>query len=166
MNLDDYLDQLNWPGDTPANIEAAHSLEAFTDDSRVMDVLCAAAVHTDSHTLREVLLKVLKTNTAGAYARFSDVALWSKKPLERKHALMILSLMGCGSAKNAVISGLYDPDASVRKAAAMNVGLYDDKDVKHSLERYFERHGYDLTLALIAEGSNGGEPLTSRLTMI
>jgi HEAT repeat protein len=84
--------------------------------------------------------------------RFSDYALWSKDPVARKHALMNLSLMGCRHAKDAVISGLYDPDASVRRAAAMSAGLYDDKGVHMALEHYFEKHRYDLTVSFVDGG--------------
>jgi HEAT repeat protein len=51
-----------------------------------------------------------------------------------------------------VISGLSDPDASVRKAAALNTGLYDDKDVLDAQERYFEKHRFGLTLSFIGDG--------------
>jgi hypothetical protein len=61
-------------------------------------------------------------------------------------------LLGSKTAKNAVISGLHDPDASVRRAAAMSTGLYDDKDVLDALERYFERHRFGLTLSFIGDG--------------
>jgi len=48
--------------------------------------------------------------------------------------------------------GLSDPDASVRKAAALNTGLYDDKDVLDAQERYFEKHRFGLTLSFIGDG--------------
>jgi hypothetical protein len=51
-----------------------------------------------------------------------------------------------------VIGGLSDPDTSVRKAAALNTGLYDDKDVLDAQERYFEKHRFGLTLSFIGDG--------------
>lgn len=152
MDLQHNLNQLMGFEDNHTKIDIARRLEAFTDDSRVMDVLCTAAVYTDHHELREVLLDVLKTNPAGAFTRFSDCALWSKDPVARKHALINLSLMGCREATDAVISGIYDPDASVRQAAAMSAGLYDDKSVRLALENYFENHRFELTLSFIADG--------------
>jgi hypothetical protein len=152
MSLQEYLDQLIGPSTNQKKIGAAHCLAPFTHDSRVMDALCEAAVSTNSHKVRETLIDVLKTNSAGAGMRFSDDALWSKDPVVRKWALVNLSLLGCSDAKQAVINGLNDPDASVRKAAAMNAGLYADKDVHNELERYFENHRFGLTLSFISEG--------------
>lgn len=149
MDLEHCLNQLMGLADNSTKIDIAMRLEAFTANSRVMDVLCTAAVYTDHHDLREVLLDVLKTNAAGAYRRFSDYALWSKDPVARKYALMNLSLMGCREAKDAVISGLYDPDVSVRKAAAMSAGLYEDKSVHLALEHYFGNKRLELTLSCI-----------------
>ncbi len=154
MDLQDCLNQMMSLADNHTKIEIARRLKAFTAESRVMDVLCTAAVYTDHHELREVLLEVLKTNSAGAAIRFSDYALWSKDPLARRHALMNLGLMGCRDAKNAVISGLYDPDASVRKAAAMSAGLYDDNGVHKALEHYFEHNRLELTFSLLDSGPN------------
>ena len=152
MNLQHCLNQLMSLADNQKKMETARRLESFTDNTKVMDVLCTAAVYTDHYGLREVLLDVLKNNLAGAYARFSDYALWSKDPVARKHALMNLNLMGCREAIDAVISGLYDPNASVRKAAAMSAGLYDDKNVQIALEHYFETHRFELTFAFIGDG--------------
>ena len=143
MDLQYRLNQLMGFEDNLTKMETARQLEPFTDDSRVMDVLCTAAVYTDHHGLREVLLKVLKTNPKGAYIRFSDYVLWSKDPVARKYALINLSLMECQEAPDAVISGLFDPDASVRKAAAMSAGLYEDKSVDMALEHYFESYRLD-----------------------
>jgi hypothetical protein len=152
MDLQKHIDQvIGVPGDH-RTIQAARMLASCTDDHQVMDALCEAAVSTTSHKVREVLIDVLKTNPAGACRRFSDYALWSDHPSCRKWALVNLSLMACRSAKNAVISGLSDPDASVRKAAALNTGLYDDKDVLDAQERYFEKHRFGLTLSFIGDG--------------
>jgi hypothetical protein len=88
MDLQYRLNQLMGFADNRTKMETARQLEPFTHDSRVMDVLCTAAVYTDHHELREVLLEVLKTNPSGAYTRFSNVALWSKDPVGRKYALI------------------------------------------------------------------------------
>ena len=152
MDLQQSLNQLMGLTDNHTKMETARRLKAYTDDSQVMNVLCTTAVYTDHHGLRETLLDVLKANSAGAYMRFSDYALWSKDPVARRHALVNLSLMGCQVAKDAVISGLYDPDASVRKAAALSAGLYDDQGVYMALEHYFEKHRFELTRSFIAEG--------------
>jgi len=150
MNIHRYLDQLNGSAENE-KIEAARCLAPFTHDARVMDALCAEAARTTSHKVRQFLIDVLKSNPAGAYQRFSNEALWSKDAVVRKWALMNLGLMGCREAKNAVISGLHDPDASVRKAAALWAGLYEDKDVQNVLELFFERHRFDLIRSSMAE---------------
>ena len=146
------IDQVLGLSSDHQTIQAARVLASCTDDSQVVDALCKAAVCTTRHEVREALLEVLKVNPADACKRFADVALWSPTPSCRKWALINLSLMGCNTAKNAVISGLHDPDASVRRAAAMSTGLYDDKDVLDEQERYFERHRFGLTLSFIGEG--------------
>lgn len=155
MNLQPYINQLVNPVDSTKAIEATLALAAFTDDATVMDAMCTAAVKTGSRKLRDVLIDVLKANSAGACVRFADDALWSENPTVRKWALVNLSLMRCREAKDAVISGLYDVDASVRKAAALNTGLYEDSDVHDALALYFENHRLDLTLSLIADGLEG-----------
>lgn len=152
MNIQQHIDQLISPTDSLRKIEAARCLAPYTDDSHVMDMLCAEAVYTTSNSVREVLIDVLKTNPAGAYQRFSNEALWSKNPAVRKWALANLSLMGCREAKNAVISGLHDPDGSVRKAAALSTGLYMDTDMQNEFEHFFEKHRFDLALSFIADG--------------
>ena len=162
MHFQDDLNLLMGFAENRKKIDIARRMEPFTDDSRVMDVLCTTAIYTDHHALREVLLDVLKTNPAGAFVRFSDYALWSKDPVARKHALINLSLMGCRKAQDAVISGLYDPDASVRQAAAMSAGLYDDIGVRAALERYFENHWFELTLSFIADGVDAIRKRTRR----
>lgn len=154
MSLHDYLNLMTGQSTNLQKIGAAHCLEPFTHDSQVMDALCEAAVSTTSHRVRDVLIDVMKTNPTGACIRFSHDALWSKNPAVRKWALVNMSLLGCHEAKHAVINGLHDPDASVRKAAALNAGLYADKEVQNALERYFETHRFDLTLAFIADGFN------------
>ena len=133
-------------------VDAVRSLASYTHESRVMDALCEVAVVTDNIHVREASIEALKSNPAGAQLRFSDIALWSDNPIARKWALVDLSLMGCCDAKDAVISGLYDPDAAVRKAAAMSAGLYTDADVLNALEHYFESHRFSLTLTFLEEG--------------
>ena len=152
MNLQPYIQQLVNLADADQAIDAARALAGATNNAEVMDALCLAAVRTDSHKLRETLIEVLETNSAGACVRFSNDALWSQNPTVRKWALVNLSLMRCRDAKDAVISGLYDVDAAVRMAAAINTGLYDDADVKAALDFYFEHHRLDLALSMITDG--------------
>lgn len=138
MQIQQILRRMVDDSETTAKIKGAYGLMPFVHDSRVLDVLCEAAVTTTRHRFRCALIDILKGNAAGACKRFSDDVLWSKNPTARKWALVNLSLMGCKDAKNAVISGLYDPDATVREAAALNVGLYADETVQAVFDRYFE----------------------------
>ena len=123
MDLRGYILQIIGLSEVREKISAARALASFTDDAQVTAALCETAVYTTSHRLREVLIDVLKSNPAGACLRFSDYALWAPVPSCRKWALVNLSLLDCREAKEAVIGGLSDPDAAVRKAAAMNAGL-------------------------------------------
>jgi hypothetical protein len=152
MNVQEYIDHVYDPMDDRQKIETARALASYTDQPRVMDALCETVVNATNHTVREAIIDILKThNPGGASMRFSDTALWSTNPVSRKWALVSLSLLGCREAKDAVISGLYDPDADVRKAAAMNAGLYADENVKEALEQYMHNHRLDLSLSLIAD---------------
>lgn len=154
MNPQDCLNLLTGPADHRAKMEAARSLATLVKESQVMDVLCKAAVTTTHRGLRDVLLDVLKANPAGACKRFSDIALQAKDPAKRKHALTNLRLLDCREAKQAVIGGLYDPVASVRKAAAMSAVGYGDRSVHMALEHYFESRRFEHVLSLIINGMN------------
>lgn len=149
-----YLEKVIGPSDSREKIKAVRALAPFTDDLRVMEALCEAAVTTTSHRLREHLIEALKFNPAGACMRFAEEALWSPTPSRRQWALVNLSLLDCREASEAVIHGLNDPHASVRRAAAMSAGLYDDAEVLRALERYFEKHRFELTLSFIGAGVN------------
>ena len=109
----------------------------ITMDSSVLDSLCKNAVETKDHEFREALIEILKINSEEAYKRFVTYALHSPDPIQRRWALVNLSLMECGTAKEAVLNGLRDPDTEVRIAAAMNAGLYDDQEVLAALEHFF-----------------------------
>ncbi len=108
-----------------------------TIDSRVLDSLCKNAVETKDYEFRETLLDILKNNAEEAHKRFIDYAVHSPDPIQRRWALVNLSLMECRTAKEAVLNGLWDPDQEVRMAAAMNAGLYDDREVLAALEHFF-----------------------------
>lgn len=152
MELQVHIDQMYAMSDDRQTIQSARVLAGYTDDALVMDALCAAAVYTRSQRVRETLIALLKNNAAGACMRFADYAQFSVNSNRRKWALVNLSLMGCREAKEAVLCGLKDPAASVRKAAALSTGLYDDKAVQSAQERYFENHRFGLTLSFIGEG--------------
>lgn len=152
MERQDHIDQLYAMADGRQTIQSARALAGYTDDARVMDALCAAAIYTRSHRVREALISVLKNNPAGACMRFAKDAQFSANSSRRKWALVNLSLMGCREANDAVINGLKDADASVRRAAALSTGLYADKDMLSAQERYFENNRFGLTLSFISEG--------------
>lgn len=149
MNVQHDIERLVGASSIPHRIGAARRLSLYTHENRVMDALCAAAVRTDCRELREVIIEALGSNPAGACTRFTDDALWSQDSTVRRWALVNLSLMGCRKAAEAVISGFYDPDPAVREAAAMNVGLYNDRDVHEAFTHYFEQQRLDLLLAVI-----------------
>lgn len=138
-----YINKIMGCPEINEKIEAARCLISFVHEPLVMDVLCDAAVTTTSQKFRGVILEVLKSRAEEACKRFSDAVLWSKSSAVRRWALVNLSLMGCRDAQNAVISGLYDPDASVREAAVRNIDLYADKGVRKVFDHYFKTHDED-----------------------
>jgi hypothetical protein len=152
MDLQPYFEELNGPSKTKNKIQIIHFLAPLVKDPKVMDVFCDAAISTTDHHLRTVVIDTLKENPAGASSRFSHTALHSNDPVKRKWALVNLSLMGCNDAPDAVINGLNDAHASVRKAAAMSTGLYQDKVVNNAFERYFEMNRFGLTVSCISNG--------------
>lgn len=152
MERDVCISCLAGDGKESQRIAAARRLSHLTEDPEVMDALCATAVRTVDYRLREVLIGILKASPAGASMRFIDYAMWASIPAVRQFALLNLSLLECRDAKFAVINGLRDPDASVRRAAALNAGLYKDQGVINALEHYFERHRFSLTASFAKEG--------------
>ncbi len=111
--------------------------QPVTMGSSVLDALCQNAVETKDYEFREALLDILKNNAEEVHKRFIDYAVHSPDPIQRRWALVNLSLMECGTAREAVLSGLRDPNTEVRIAAAMNAGLYDDREVLAALEHFF-----------------------------
>ncbi len=141
MQLHQYINQIIGCHEISEKIAAARCLISFIHEPLAMDVLCEVAVTTTSQKFRKVLLEVLRNRAEEAQKRFSDAVLWSNSSFVRRWALVNLSLMGCSDAKNAVISGLYDPNASVREAAVRNIGLYTDEEVRMVFDHYFKTQG-------------------------
>ena len=117
---------------------AAYWIRQVETDGKVLDLLCKNAVETRHYDIREALINLLKNNSEEANLRFVDYALHSSDSGHRRWALVNLGLMECRTAKEAVLKGLQDPDVEVRMAAALNAGLYSDKDVLKALEHFFE----------------------------
>lgn len=157
MNLGDLIHHLV-KGDECGVIEAARLLERYTYDEQIIDALCTVAVQTNSNKVRYALLEVLKHNTGYAYRRFSDDVKRSKNPTIRKNALLNLSLMGCRESKDAVLLGLNDTDPSVRSAAALSNGLYDDREAQEAFEGYFDRLKFQSILESIANRMESLQP--------
>ena len=137
--------------DEDAQINAARCLHKYAFDRGVLNILCTVAVEAISGKLRDALIKTLKLNPEEANRWFKNCAMNSPEPVQRRRALISLSLMECHTAKEAVIQGLQDPHRSVRIGAALNAGLYNDKDVTKALENYFEKKPLDLALESFAE---------------
>ncbi len=133
------------PLDEDSQVDAVRQLNKYTKDRGVLNLLCTAAVEEISGKLRDALIQSLKLNEEEANRWFKKCAINSPYPAERRRALIALSLMDCQTAKEAVIQGLQDPHRSVRVVAALNAGLYYDKDVLKALENYFEKKPFDFT---------------------
>ena len=149
MDKKKLLNLLITTADEAAQIDAARRLKKYTRDQGVLNLLCTTAVEAISDKLRDALIKTLKFNPEEANRWFKKCAMNSPGPAQRRRALIALSLMECQTAKEAVIQGLHDPNRSVRVGAALNAGLYYDKDVLKALENYFEKRPLDFTLESI-----------------
>lgn len=122
-----------------SKIDAVCRLDPHFNDDDVLDLLVREAIDTDSRRVREAAIKTLKENPIEANRRFCRIARCSENPTDRRGALICLSLMECRNAKTAVLQGLNDPHRSVRIAAAVHIGLYNDPDVIDAFELFFER---------------------------
>ena len=147
-------------------INAICQLVSYIDDSKVLDALCCEAIETDSHRVREALIKTLKGNQEEANRRFSQIALCAKDPTHRRWALINLSLMECRDAKEAVMQGLRDTHRSVRIAAAFNTGLYNDSDVVNAFEMFFECNRFSLALDGLRQAAKPFLPLINKVKKI
>jgi hypothetical protein len=125
---------------------ATHRIRQIASDSSVLSSLCKAAIETKHHDVREALIEILKNNAEEACKGFSDYAIQSPNANRRRWALVSLSLMECRTAKEAVLHGLQDSERKVRVAAAMNAGLYDDKEVLAALEHFFTTNRFACVL--------------------
>ena len=160
------IEQVNGVSEDRVKIDAVRQLGPYIDDAEVLDGLCREAIETDSHRVREALIKTLKCNGDQANRRFSHIARCAKDPTDRRWALINLSLMECPNAKEAVLQGLKDPHRSVRIAAAFNAGLYCDTDVVNALELFFERSRPLFVLDGVCQAVKPFLPLMKRLSKI
>ena len=147
-------------------INVIRQLEPYINDAKVLDAMCLEAIQTDSHRVREALIKILKGKPVEANRRFSQIAICANYPAYRRRALTNLSLMECRDAKEAVMHGLSDMHRSVRIAAALNTGLYNDRDVVNALELFFERNRFWLVLDGLRQAGNPLLPLREKVKKI
>jgi hypothetical protein len=114
------------------------SRKVLTDE--IIEVLCKLAIDTDEFDVRLAALDFLRNQygekAANIFSRYSI----GGTDRERRWAFMNLSLIGCRSKVDVIIKGLNDPAESVQRAAAMNVGLYQDSRFLKEIEYYFERN--------------------------
>jgi len=148
MEKQSLLNLLVNTSDEDSQIYAARRLHKYCHDRGVLNLLCTATVDAINEKLRDALIKTLKLSPEKANGWFKNCAMNSLNPAQRRRALIVLSLMECQTAKEAVIQGLQDSNRSVRIGAALNAGLYYDKDVIKALENYFERNPLDFTWEL------------------
>lgn len=137
MNKEKLINQLRHALQERDKLEAVYCLEPFMDDPMVLESLCATAIENIDHRLREALIGKLKKVSEMANQYFMKCAVDSPNTVQRCWSLVNLSLLGCRSAKEAVLTGLKDSAKSVRIAAAFNVGLYDDEELQEMLDKFF-----------------------------
>jgi len=157
---------LNEVSEDHLKVDAIRRLGLYINDAKVLDALCREAIKTDSHRVREALIKTLKGNQEEANRHFSRIAICAKNPSHRRWALINLSLMECCYAKEAVMQGLRDTHRSVRFAAAFNAGLYYDSDVVNALELFFERNRFLLVLDGLCQAGKPLLPLIKKVKKI
>lgn len=137
---------LKHESDETKRLSIVRKLRGYLDEIDVIRALCQICVQTDSHKLRTSIIELLKAREAIANQYFAYIAIYAKRDDVRKWALVNLSLMECRHAKLAVTRGLRDASSSVQKAAAMNIGLYNDPDFVKEVENYFQRNHLDIML--------------------
>jgi len=142
--------------DEDSQIDATRRLTTYIRDRGVLYFLCTTAVEVISKKLRDALIKTLKLSSEEVNRWFENCAINSPNPAQRRRALIVLSLMECKTAKKAVIQGLQDSNRSVRIGAALNAGLYFDKEVINALENYFEKIPFDFTWESVAGTAKNG----------
>jgi hypothetical protein len=157
---------LNEVSEDHLKVDAIRRLGLYINDAKVLDALCREAIKTDSHSVRDELIRTLKGNQVEANRRFSQNAICAKDPAHRRWALINLSLMECCYAKEAVMQGLRDTHRSVRFAAAFNAGLYYDSDVVNALQLFFERNRFLLVLDNVRQAGKSLSPLIKKLKKI
>ena len=142
MYIDSIIRDLHEGLSEEAKIRAVDQLKPHLDNCLVLTALCCASLKTDSARLREHLIAALRSAATIANLCFKHAAERSNCARTRRWAFLNLSMMGCRTAKQAVIAGLNDPKREVWEAAALNIGLYQDHDYLLEVERFFERHRF------------------------
>ena len=163
MDKRSLINLVNTVSEDHLKINAIRQLDPNIKDADVLNALCREAIETDSHRVRDALIRTLKGNQDEANRRFSQIAIYAKDTTHRRWALINLSLMECHDAKEAVMQGLRDTHRSVRIAAAFNAGLYDDSDVVNALELFFERDRFLLVLDGVRQAGKSLLPLIKKL---
>ena len=163
MDRSSLIDRIDENSQVQSKIDAIDHLAPFVDEADVLTALCREAVETDSHPVREAVIKTLKRNPEEANRRFCSIARCSESPVHRRWALICLSLMACRNAKAAVLQGLGDPHRSVRTAAALHIGLYRDPEVIDAFELFFERDRPLFIMDNVREALKPLAPLMKRI---
>jgi HEAT repeat protein len=148
MERHHWLIQYLQPGNGRTRVEAARELVRYLYDEDVVDALCRTALQTRDPRVREATLATLAFHASGAASRFAAAATASRSPAARRRAFLNLRELGCAAAAETVMRGLEDPSGPVRRAAALNAGLYDDPRLQEAFLTFL-RHNED---AFLREG--------------
>lgn len=133
--------------------EEPKELKQKNGSDAMIEKLCDVAINTLDHEERCVILDVLKTQyLEKASDRFADYAA-NGTDRQRRWAFVNLSLIECGTKRDLVLKGLKDPVASVRRSAALNVGLYNDDVFLKGIIDYFETQRHDMLQELVVQAS-------------
>jgi hypothetical protein len=163
----DLLHRLFMAEDESTQIDLLGRLASFASEGFVVEGLCRVAMGTNSHEVRETVIKILQTNKDAANQCFIRFARRGQPSFRRRGALICLGLMGCTTAKEIVLEGLRARSPAVRLAASLNTGLYHDKDALEAFERFFEQNRLEVCLNFIrdlpeylrSKGGVAGKPI-------
>ncbi len=147
----DLLNRFLAVNDVSMQIEILHQLTPFISERCLMEALCRVAMETDSYRLREALIEKLKLHPTKANRCFIENAWPGENLIRRRGALICLGLMGCTTAREVVLEGLHARSFAVRLAAALNTGLYNDKNALEAFERFFEQNRLNLCFNFVRE---------------
>lgn len=127
-------------GNKIKQIEALQNATHFELTDEMVAAVCKVAIETFETKVRQAAIDLLRLKAEEEAANIFSMFAQKGNDRQRRWAFMNLALIQCRSKMEIVLKGLVDPVNSVQRAAAMNVGLYQDQDFLKAIESYFEHN--------------------------